>query len=107
MLKVILRNNRACDKWHASRFSAIVLMNIASSLTCMNLQCYAMLCHLFKLVTCGFCLSDPDAVPDEGFFYNTTSDLNGFLTAGSNAMYSGGGYVYDLSHVQTIAQQVT
>ena len=55
----------------------------------------------------AFRLSDPDAVPDEGFFYNTTSDLNGFLTAGSNAMYSGGGYVYDLSHVQTIAQQVT
>ena len=44
--------------------------------------------------------------PDEGFFYNTSDSLNGFITSGAMATYSGGGYIYDLSHDQKQSYQV-
>jgi len=51
-------------------------------------------------------VTDPLDVPDEGWFYNTTDELNGSTTAGKLAFYSGGGYIMNLGYTREQATKV-
>lgn len=52
--------------------------------------------------------ADPDKItPAEGYYYNTSASLHGFVTSGHRATYGGGGYIYELSHKQSESYKVS